>query len=215
MNEACREDYGALASDTSAWAGIHYLSTREPEKKGPITWPEGSGWITRRLLEGMGGNIRTNQMVYRITQTRRGASVFAGDKEFQSEFVIFAAPTFLASYLLENFPRLHDFVYSPWLTANLTLDRYPDSRGAEPSWDTVFLDSPTLGYVDAMHQSLRTHVDRTVWTFYWALAEGAPAQNRQLLLEKDCAYWTEAIPPDLERVHFDIRQGAARVDVMR
>src|SRR6267143_1726648 len=63
-------------------------------------------------------------------------------------------------------PRLLDFVYSPWLTANLTLDRYPESHGGEPSWDTVFLDSPTLGYVDAMHQSLRTHVDRTVWTFY-------------------------------------------------
>jgi len=50
-----------------------------------------------------------------------------------------------------------------------------------------------------MHQSLRTHVDRTVWTFYWALAEGAPAQNRQLLLEKDWAYWKEAILHDLER----------------
>jgi hypothetical protein len=154
-------------------------------------------------------------MVHRITQTRRGASVLAGDTEFQSEFVIFAAPTFLAPYLLEDFPRLHDFVYSPWLTANLTLDRYPDSRGAEPSWDTVFLDSPTLGYVDAMHQSLRTHVDRTVWTFYWALAEGAPAQNRQLLLEKDWAYWKEAILHDLERVHSDIRQCVSRIDIMR
>ena len=215
MNYACRDDYGAIASDTSAWAGIHYFSSREPEEKGPLTWPEGNGWITRRLLERVGANIRTGQMVHRITQTRRGARVFVGDTEFQSEFVIFAAPTFLAPYLLENFPPLHDFVYSPWLTANLTLDRYPDSRGAEPSWDTVFLDSPTLGYVDAMHQSLRTHVDRTVWTFYWALAEGAPAQNRQLLLEKDWAYWKEAILHDLERVHSDIRQCLSRIDVMR
>src|SRR5258706_15744030 len=102
-------------------------------------------------------------MVHRITQTRRGASVFAGDTEFHAEFVIFAAPTFLAPYLLENFPPLHDFVYSPWLTANLTLARYPKSRDAEPSCDTEFLNSPTLDYVDAMHQSLRTHVDRTVW----------------------------------------------------
>jgi hypothetical protein len=215
MNYACRDDYGALASDTSAWAGIHYFSSRESEEKGPLTWPEGNGWITRRLLERVGGNIRTGQMVDRITETRRGASVFAGETEFQSEFVIFAAPTFLAPYLLENFPHLHDFVYSPWLTANLTLDRYPESRGAEPSWDTVFLDSPTLGYVDAMHQSLRTHVDRTVWTFYWALAEGAPAQNRQLLLEKDWAYWKEAILRDLERVHSDIRQCVSRIDIMR
>jgi hypothetical protein len=215
MNYACRDDYGALASETSAWAGIHYFSSREPEEKGPLTWPEGNGWITRRLLERVGSNIRTSQMVHRIVPSRRGVSVFAGDTEFQTEFVIFAAPTFLAPYLLEDFPRLHDFVYSPWLTANLTLDRYPDSRGADPSWDTVFLDSPSLGYVDAMHQSLRTYIDRTVWTFYWALAEGAPAQNRQLLLEKDWTYWKEAILHDLERVHSDIRQCVSRIDIMR
>jgi hypothetical protein len=215
MNYACRDDYGALSGDTSAWAGVHYFSSREVEEKGPLTWPEGNGWITRRLLERVGENIRTSQMVHRIAQTRHGVSVFAGDTEFQAEFVIFAAPTFLGPYVLENFPRLHDFVYSPWLTANLTLDRYPASRGAEPSWDTVFLDSPTLGYVDAMHQSLRTHVDKTVWTFYWALVEGAPAQNRQFLLEKDWAYWKEAILHDLERVHPDIRQCVSRIDIMR
>ena len=215
MNYACRDDYGALASDTSAWTGIHYFSSREPEEKGPLTWPEGNGWITRRLLERVGRNIRNSHMVHRIIQTRRGVSVFTGETEFQAEFVIFAAPTFLAPYLLENFPRLRDFVYSPWLTANLTLDRYPDSRGAEPSWDTVFFDSPALGYVDAMHQSLRTHVDRTVWTFYWALAEGAPSQSRQLLLEKEWIYWKEAILRDLERVHSDIRQCVSRIDVMR
>ena len=215
MNYACRDDYGALAADTSAWAGIHYFSSREAEEKGPLTWPEGNGWITRRLLERVGQNIRTGQMVHRIKPSRSGASVFAGDTEFQAEFVIFAAPTFLAPYLFEKFPELHDFVYSPWLTANLALDRYPDSRGAEPSWDTVFLDSPTLGYVDATHQSLRTYLDRTVWTFYWALAEGAPTQNRQLLLDKDWLYWKEAILHDLERVHRNIRQCVSRIDVMR
>src|SRR5260370_17033854 len=66
-----------------------------------------------------------------------------------------------------------------------------------------------------MQQSLRTHVDRTVWTFYGALAEGTPAQNRQLLLEKDWAYWKEAILHDLGRVHSDIRQCVSRIDIMR
>ena len=215
MNYACRDDYGALAADTSAWAGIHYFSSREAEEKGPLTWPEGNGWITRRLLERVGRNVRTGEMTHRVIPTRRGVSVFSGDTEYQAEFLIFAAPTFLAPYVFEGFPRLRDFVYSPWLTANLTLERYPDSRGAEPSWDTVFLDSPTLGYVDAMHQSLRTQVDRTVWTFYWALAEGSPTENRQRLLEKDWAYWKEAILYDLERVHRDIRQCVSRIDIMR
>src|SRR5260370_1093697 len=57
MNYACRDDYGALASDTSAWAGIHYFSSPEPEEKGPLTWPEGNGWITRRLLTPLGPNL--------------------------------------------------------------------------------------------------------------------------------------------------------------
>ena len=145
-------------------------------------------------------------------------TVTTADTQFETDFVIFAAPTFLAPYLIENFPpqqTLRDFTYSPWLTANLTLDRLPDSHGAEPAWDSVFLDSPTLGYVDATHQSIRSHIDKTVWTFYWALADGDPAQNRRLLLEKDWAYWKEAILHDLERVHSDIRQCVSRIDIMR
>jgi hypothetical protein len=72
-----------------------------------------------------------------------------------------------------------------------------------------------LGYVDATHQSLRTHIDRTVWTFYWALADGLASQNRQLLLNRDWNYWKEAILHDLERVHRDIRQCVSRIDIMR
>ena len=110
---------------------------------------------------------------------------------------------------------LHDFEYSPWLTANLTLEHLPDSYGTDPTWDTVFMDSPTLGYVDATHQSVRSRVDRTVWTFYWALADGPPSDNRAMLLEKDWNYWKEAILHDLERVHPDIRSCMSRIDIMR
>lgn len=215
MNYACRDDYGALTRDTSAWAGIHYFASREMEELGPLTWPEGNGWITRRLLERVGENVRTGQMVNKIIQSNRGVTVLAGDTEYRADFVIFAAPTFLAPYLIDGFPKPRNFVYSPWLTANLTLERLPESRGAEPTWDTVFMDSPTLGYVDATHQSVRTFGQRTVWTFYWALADGTPAQNRQFLLEKDWNYWKEAILQDLERVHTDIRRCVSRMDVMR
>jgi hypothetical protein len=154
-------------------------------------------------------------MVHRISQCEKIMSVLAGDTEYQAEFVIFAAPTFLAPYLIEGMPRLHDFEYSPWLTANLTLDRLPETYGSDPTWDSVFMESPALGYVDATHQSLRTVVDRTVWTFYWALADGSPAKNRQLLLSTDWNYWKEAILHDLERVHADIRKCVARIDIMR
>lgn len=215
MNYCCRDDYGALASETSAWAGIHYFASRELEEKGPLTWPEGNGWIVKRLLERVGTFVRSRQMVHRITRQGKRFRVFSGETEYQAGFVIFAAPTFLAPHVIEGMSPIHDFEYSPWLTANLTLERLPATHGSDATWDNVVKDSPTLGYVDAMHQSVRSHIERTVWTFYWALAEGQPGANRQLLLEEDWSYWKEAILRDLERVHPDIRQCVSRIDVMR
>jgi hypothetical protein len=215
LNYCCRDDYGATTSNTSAWAGIQYFASREPEEKGPLTWPEGNGWIVRRLLERLGKFVQTGQMVHRISPRAKGASIFAGDIEYQAAFVIFATPTFLAPYVIEGMTPLHDFEYSPWLTANLTLEHLPENYGTDSTWDSVFMDSPTLGYVDATHQTLRSHVDRTVWTFYWALADGSPSENRTLLLTQDWNYWKEAILHDLERVHPDIRKCVSRIDVMR
>jgi putative NAD(P)-binding protein len=215
MNYCCRDDYGALASQTSAWTGIHYFASREPEEKGPLTWPEGNGWIVRRLLERIGPYVRPSQMVHRIAKKGSGFSVFCSDTEYRAEFVIFAAPTFIGPYVVEGFAPLRDFDYSPWLTANLSLERLPAANGDDPTWDNVVMNSPTLGYVDATHQSVRSHIERTVWTFYWALAEDPPSVNRKLLLEKDWNYWKEAILRDLERVHPDIRQCVSRIDVMR
>jgi hypothetical protein len=112
-------------------------------------------------------------------------------------------------------PPASGFQYSPWLTANLTLDRIPAQKGAEAAWDNVIYDSPALGYVNATHMHLATHVERTVWTFYWSLAEYTPQQARTLLLAKDWNYWKEAILNDLSRAHPEIRQCVTHIDIMR
>jgi glycine/D-amino acid oxidase-like deaminating enzyme len=215
VNYACRDDYGALASAVSAWAGIHYFASRENEDKGPFTWAEGNGWITRRMLEKLGRYVQTGSTVHRIARDGRKLRVLTEAVEYTADGVIFAAPTFLAPYILEGSPPVHGFEYSPWLTANLTLDRLPRERGIEMAWDNVIYDSPALGYVVATHQSLSSHVDRTVWTYYWALAEGTPAQNRKLLLDADWRHWKEAILHDLSRAHPDIRECVSRIDIMR
>lgn len=215
VNYACRDDYGALASAVSAWAGIHYFASREHDDKGPFTWPEGNGWIVKRLLEKLGRYVHTNSTVYRIGRDGRRLRVITETTEYVTEALIFAAPTFLARYILDGAPAAEGFEYSPWLTANLTLDRIPRERGIEQAWDNVIYDSPALGYVVATHQGLGSRVDRTVWTYYWALAQGAPSENRRLLLEKDWGYWKEAILNDLSRPHPDIRACVSRVDIMR
>ena len=215
VNYACRDDYGAPASAVAAWAGIHYFASRENEDKGPFTWPEGNGWIVKRLLAKLGRYVKTNAAVYRIVRDGRRLRVQTEETEYIAEALIFAAPTFLAAHLLDDAPAAQGFEYSPWLTANLTLERIPSERGIEMAWDNVIYDSPALGYVVATHQNLSSRVDRTVWTYYWALAQATPSESRLLLLEKDWNYWKEAILNDLSRPHPDIRACVSRIDIMR
>lgn len=211
IDYACRDDYGALSRDTSAWAGIHYFASRDSEEKGPLTWPEGNGWIVRQWMDRLQPWLRTSSPVVSIIRDGRRLRVRTETSEYIAERVVFAAPSFLAPYIVEGAPPARGLVYSPWLTANLTLDRLPE----ETAWDNVIYDSPALGYVVATHMSLRSRIDRSVWTFYWALADRSPAGARALLLEKDWGYWRDAILQDLSRAHPDIRERVSRIDVMR
>ncbi len=215
VNYACRDDYGMLASDASAWAGIHYFAAREPEEKGPLVWPEGNGWIVRRMMERLQPWVRTGALVRRIQDQGRRVKVVAESLECEAEVVIWAAPTFLAPYVMEGAPRVPGFEYSPWITANLTLERFPAERGLELAWDNVIYTSPMLGYVVATHQSLARHQERTVWTWYGALAEGAPSRNREWMLAQDWGYWKEYILRDIAKAHPDIRECVSRMDVWR
>ena len=214
VDYACRDDYGALSASTSAWAGIHYFAAREKDDPGPLTWPEGNGWISKRLLERVGRFVHTDSVVYRIAKAGTKWRVLTPAVAWTADAVIFAAPSFLGSRLIENGPQT-DFEYSPWVTANLTLDRWPVERGLAVAWDNVIFDSPGLGYVVATHQTLRTFVPRTVWTYYWALADGTPRANRQWLLAQDWGTLRDRILDDLARAHPDIRDCVSRVDICR
>jgi hypothetical protein len=129
--------------------------------------------------------------------------------------VIFAAPTFVAPYLVQGM-RAPGFTYSPWLVANLTLAEWPEDRGAPPAWDNVLRNAGGLGYVVATHQSLRTRADGpTVWTYYHALAQRAPDDARRALSTARWADWLERILSELEQAHPDIRRCVTHVDMMR
>jgi glycine/D-amino acid oxidase-like deaminating enzyme len=221
VDYACRDDFGALAADTSAWAGIHYFASRPPDKDedpGPLTWPDGNAWIAKRLAakcatQTVGGDpvvlVERQGTKWRVATTRAN---------YLADSVVFAAPSFLAPRIVREL-RGRDvaLTYSPWVTANLVLDRWPVERGrsAPPSWDNVIYDSASLGYVVATHQSLSTRADRTVWTWYFALAQSSPSEGRQLLQRRTWAEWTEVILADLERAHPTIRGCVSRIDVMR
>ena len=218
IDYACRDDYGALAAQTSAWAGIHYFASRAHDEQGPLTWPEGNGWIVKRLNAQLAQHIRLGEPAVRIERAGTRWRVRTNVSSYLADSVVFAAPSFLVPYLVpELTAKRPSLTYSPWLTANLTLDRVPRERGrgAPLSWDNVIYDSPALGYVDATHQSLRTHAEKTVWTYYWSLADLPPADARRKLSTTSWHDWTDAILRDLEQPHPDIRECVSRIDVMR
>src|SRR4029077_5357650 len=61
----------------------------------------------------------------------------------------------------------------------------------------------------------RSVAGKTVWTFYWALAEMEPSAGRSFLVAKDWAYWKETILTGLQHGHPPIRACVSRLDVMR
>ena len=213
VDYGCRDDYGTSSAETSAWAGIHYFAARSEDDAGFLTWPEGNGWIVKRLLEIVGAKVRTGSPVVRISRYGKRLMVATPQRTYDCERVIFAAPTFLAPYLIPELDLdTSGFVYVPWYTANLVLDR--PTAGPAPAWENLIYNSPGLGYVDARHQRGGGE-GRTVWTYYRALTEASPATARQSLLDTPWEVRVDEVFDDLAQAHPDIRDCVERVDIMR
>jgi hypothetical protein len=232
VNYACRDDFGCDYRDTSAWAGLHYFAARTGSGEGAregavLTWPEGNGWIVRRLLERLEPWIEPRQLVFRMAETAEGVAVDAFDAasgqvvRWRAKQVVWAAPSFLLPWVWPGVPdalrrAVRGFEYAPWLVANLTLDGFPEQRGgAALAWDNVLYQSPSLGYVVATHQAWRSRLRETVLTYYLPLSGMAPAEGRRLLLERTWHEWAEEIFADLARPHPDIRRLTANLDIFR
>jgi monoamine oxidase len=232
LDYCCRDDYGAGTATVSAWAGLHYFASRhgfhapgdaDAEREPVFTWPEGNAWLVQRLAAPLAGRIHPGRTVLRVTEQRHGVQVLAWDEAgarleaWHAPQVVLALPLFVAARIVESPPaaltaaaRL--LTYAPWLVANLQLSAPLLARpGAPPSWDNVVYGSRSLGYVDALHQSLRPDTESTLVTAYHAL----PTAERAALLQADPAPWRERVLADLAAVHPDIRQRVQRMDLMR
>ena len=232
VNYACRDDYGCTSADVSAWIGLHYFASRhsgEGSESAPVlTWPEGNGWIVRQLRNRLETHITTDALVFRIELQSDGAAVHVYHLAQQrsvrilAEDVVFACPYYLAPYLIADAPeairdRAGTFDYAPWMVANLTLRAFPTEKpGQAPvSWDNVIYESDSLGYVVATHQSLRTHQQETVYTYYYPLSGASPSEERTRLLNTEWSAWTDMILDDLSVPHPDIHRLVRQVDIFR
>lgn len=231
-NYACRDDFGTRYDQVSAWAGLHYFACRNGEAANAapdavLTAPDGNGWLAKALAKRAGDRILAGAVVWRVREEGKGILVDCWlpaenrSLRVQADQAVWAAPAFVL-------PRVWGAIsaplkaaalggsYAPWLTANLHLSDLPEERhGAPAAWDNVLYDSPGLGYVVATHQLIRRRLTGTVFTYYRALQDMAPAEGRRLLLDTPREVWAGNILDELERVHPDIRKLATRLDVFR
>ncbi len=220
---ACRDDYGALLEDTSAWAGIFYFASRieTPGKRSEpmITFPEGNGRLVQHLAKS--AKIETGWLVTSLIPNENGVDVIALSRDgrhlrgIHARQAIFAAPQFIASHVIRGFDRdVRDFTYGSWLVANLALRDRPETRGFPLAWDNVLYESPALGYVVSTHQS-DVDYGPTGFTYYYAFCDRDPRVARERLLSANREQWAEVVLSDLARAHADIRALTERLDIMR
>ncbi|MEO7056805.1 MAG: hypothetical protein ABI281_01385, partial [Caldimonas sp.] len=245
LDYCCRDDYGAAATQVSAWAGLHYFASRHGFRApgddsrgsagivgddGVLTWPQGNAWLAERLAAPLGDRLHGGRVVLAVDEARGEVTVDAFDVATQrrerwiAPQVVLATPLFVAARLLAAMPpalaeAVRAMRHAPWLVANLQLDAaLDDVPGAPLSWDNVVYGSAGLGYVDAMHQSLRPFAGATVLTAYWALGgadAGELAANRKRLLTDDWRTWAGRVVADLARAHPDLPAKVRRADLMR
>ena len=243
LDYCCRDDYGAGAAQVSAWAGLHYFASRhgfhapgaeDAERDGVFTWPEGNAWFITRLAAPQGDRLHTAMLALRLREGRHDVRVdLWNEREQRAERwtasqVVLALPLFIAARLVEAPPSAltqaaATLRYAPWLVANLHIDQpLLDRPGAPPSWDNVLYQpasaSPSLGYVDAMHQSTRPHAGPTVLTAYWALGGDSPQQlqaQRARLMNEPWSAWAQAVVQDLTQAHPDLPAKVKGIDLMR
>jgi len=230
VNYCCRDDYGCVIGDTSAWAGIHYFAARNGKAANApahavLTWPAGNGWIVEALAARLARQISVSCPVISMGNTASGVTVDYYDAQrartvrLTADAAVCAAPRFVAARLIRELRDappgyVGDFTYAPWLVANVTLTQHPDSHGAPLAWDNVSFTSDSLGYVVATHQALRRYPPAaTVLTYYTPLSDADPSRARSAALARPYDEWRDRILADLESMHPGISGSVTQLDV--
>jgi len=218
---ACLDDFGAEPEEVSAWAALHYFAGRKlktPELDGShfLVWPEGNGHLVKALLDRSHASITHGALVTSVDT--RGDRVEVGfvdvrDRRahrLEARAVVLATPSFITRRMFPRAaPRLPVRASSPWIVANLHVEREIDP---DMAWDSVLYDAQGLGYVDARHQ--RTDLStRTVLTYYRAYGGPDVAGTRKMLVDLPWETLAEEVLRDLRPAHPALRDELERLDL--
>lgn len=226
VNYCCADDFGSTIHDTSAWAGIHYFSSRRGHAENSkfddvLTWPEGNHWLVKQLSLHCSSHFRHQTVVLQVTPTDKGVDVDYFDiernnlKRIKARKVIMASPQFVNKHLINGrtFIDYSKFNYAPWLVANLTVNSSLQEKRGEPlCWDNVIYGSQSLGYVHAQHQNISIPKNDTVITYYLPLTGTSCAAARADAERKTREDWADFIFKDLDPVHPSLHSKTSRLD---
>ncbi|RYZ95712.1 MAG: FAD-dependent oxidoreductase, partial [Sphingobacteriaceae bacterium] len=224
----CKDDYGQKIDKVSAWAGIHYFASRRgkaanAESNAILTWPEGNGWLVKKLAAEVGDHVRKGNMCYRIAYNQQG-KVVAGIYDITkgttstiiADNVILATPQFVNQRLFKDtINRPVDYTglnYSPWFIANITVNRLPQAKGAGLCWDNVAYDTPSVGYVNAGQQTIKLTDEKRVLTWYLPLCDHEPRLARLAAYTRTFEQWMDIMMPELEYMHPGITDAIENVE---
>lgn len=226
LRYCCRDDYGTEPDQVSAWAGIHYFAGRRGWAAGAdgdreLTWPEGNGRLVSLMARRIATKLRTAHSVFRVIPDGDGVEVHAYDHgarksaRWRAQVAILAMPHFVAARVAPEFCEKGAFSYAPWVTANITLSRRPEGKGAPLAWDNVSSASDALGYVVANHQTDSGADGRTVITWYLPLSRETPENARKIVLTRSLESWQAIVRDDLLAMNPDLSGAIERIDVWR
>lgn len=213
----CRDEYGSDAGQVSAWAGVHYFNARRGQARhagegAVLTWPQGLAWLAEGMAARLAPQQRRAGAAVRVAPLGKRHRVDWMDAEgrlqsLEAAKVVVATPLFVARRLapqafegLETAPGPDT---SPWLVANLFLQRFPTEGPGEPlAWDNVVAGSPGLGWVVATHQGIGTALPPgTVFTAYRALGSADNHAQRQWLQQASARELLELAAQDLDAAY--------------
>jgi hypothetical protein len=218
LDYGCRDDYGALAAQVSAWAGLHYFASRKGQAHNAtssdvLTWPEGNHFLTEQLRQQAPAPILTNTLAYELRETSAGVETLTYDAatrqstRIRSRQVLLATPAQSTRRLLAQvpghaLPPNEAFHHAPWLIANLTVEGLPQGPGRPLSWDNVRYGSTSLGYINATQQSLSLDTNGPkVITLYWPLTDEVPETARRRAYQTTYDQWLPRVVAELETYH--------------
>jgi len=230
LEYGCKDDYATNLQQVSAWAGIHYFSSRKGKGANAtsstvLTWPQGNGFLMEHLRSQAGdAGMFSGHSVYKMKESGNGVEVFVYDISKKESYcitankVIVATPQFVNKYLLADtvdagkLNAYKDFHYAPWVIANITINNFPRERGLPLCWDNVIYDKPSVGYVNANHQDLGPS-NKKVITFYMPYAHEEPDVAREKLRSQSYNDLLTLITNELEFAHPGITENIETADI--